>query len=212
MRKTFEQLLTEAKGGVVVFTFGRFNPPTIGHGKLIDRVLSVAKKKGGEARIYASQSQDKKKNPLTHAQKLKFMKMMFPHAKNNFMRDKKIRTPFEVLESLSEEGVKNVIFVVGSDRVKEFKSKMSDFIKRENLFDTFDVVSAGERDPDAEGVTGMSASKMRKAASENDFNSFRKGLPPTMSDKFAKELMDLIRKKMGIKESVQNENIQAIAY
>ena len=172
--KNFREL-TEATG-TVVFTFGRFNPPTTGHEKLIKKVASVAG--SNPFRIYPSYSQNPKKDPLPFALKIAYMRKMFPKYARNIVADTDARTAINIAVKLHDEGFKNLVMVAGSDRVKEFQSLLTTYNgvggKRHGFykFDMIDVVSAGERDPDAEGVTGMSASKMRAAASNGDLESF----------------------------------------
>jgi len=200
--KHFKEYLKEATGHVT-FTFGRFNPPTIGHEKLIEKVHSVSK---GAYRIYASQSSDPKKNPLSYTDKIKFMRKMFPRHARNIISDTKIKTAFDALDSLYEQGYRQVTFVVGSDRVEEFEKTLNKYNgeKRTNGgFYNFEggvqVVSAGERDPDADDVSGMSASKMRAAAKDNNFELFAKGLPSGFRE--AQKLFNAVRSGMGLKES-----------
>lgn len=200
--KHFKEYLKEATGHIT-FTFGRFNPPTVGHEKLIDKVHTVAK--GGSYRIYASQSHDAKKNPLDYNTKIKFMRKMFPRHARNIISDTKIKSAFDVLDSLYEQGYRQVTFVVGSDRVEEFQRTLNKYNgeKRATGFYNFEggiqVVSAGERDPDAEDVSGMSASKMRAAAADNNFELFAKGLPSGFRE--AQKLFNAVRSGMGLKES-----------
>jgi len=198
--KKFRELVEQKD--TVVFTFGRFNPPTTGHEKLIQKVKSVA---GSQPfRIYPSFSQNQKKDPLPHALKIAYMRKMFSRFAKNIVADKNSRTAIDIAVKLYDEGFKNLTMVVGSDRVKEFQRLLSTYNgvggKRHGYykFDSINVVSAGERDPDAEGVEGMSASKMRKAASESDFDSFQQGLPSGFKD--AKKLYFDVRKYMGIRE------------
>lgn len=200
--KHFKEYLKEATGHVT-FTFGRFNPPTIGHEKLIEKVHSVSK---GTYRIYASQSNDAKKNPLGYVEKIKFLRKMFPRHARNIISDTKIKTAFDVLDSLYEQGYRQVTFVVGSDRVDEFETLLNKYngVKRNgggfyNFESGVQVVSAGERDPDAEDVSGMSASKMRAAARDNNFELFAKGLPSSFRE--AQKLFNAVRSGMGLKES-----------
>ena len=193
--------LTEANG-TVVFTFGRFNPPTTGHEKLVQKVASVSG--SSPFRIYPSYSQNPKKDPLPFALKIAYMRKMFPKYARNIVADKDARTAINIAVKLYDEGFENLIMVAGSDRVKEFQSLLNTYNgvegKRHGFykFDTIDVVSAGERDPDAEGVAGMSASKMRAAASAGDFDSFKTGLPSGFRD--AQKLYNDVRKYMGIRE------------
>ena len=198
--KKFRELVEQKD--TVVFTFGRFNPPTTGHEKLIQKVKSVA---GSQPfRIYPSFSQNQKKAPLPHALKIAYMRKMFSRFAKNIVADKNSRTAIDIAVKLYDEGFKNLTMVVGSDRVKEFQRLLSTYNgvggKRHGYykFDSIDVVSAGERDPDAEGVEGMSASKMRAAASDGDFESFQQGLPSGFKD--AKKLYLDVRKYMGIRE------------
>ena len=202
---TQTQTLSERKGGAVVFTFGRFNPPTSGHEKLIDAVKRVAKQTRAEHRIYPSHSQDAKKNPLPHSVKVKYMRKFYKGA--NIVDDKTAKSPFHVCKDLSDKGYKHVILVVGGDRVEELKKLITQYInhpdpKKSFNFDKFEVVSAGKRDPDAEGISGMSASKMRASAGSGDLESFKRGLPSTASDKDARDLFIILRKSMGLKESL----------
>lgn len=202
--KSFSQYLSEADKAIV-FAFGRFNPPTIGHEKLIQKVASVAR--GNNYRIYPSQSQDKKKNPLSFNDKVKFMRKMFPKHGRNIMADSGVKNAFDVLSKLYDQGYNKVTMVAGSDRVLEFETVLNKYngTKGRHGFYNFEggvqVVSAGERDPDAEGVSGMSASKMREAAAKNDFNSFAKGLPPSYKE--GQALFNAVRKGMGLKEEVE---------
>ena len=199
MRRFLE--LIEQKENVV-FTFGRFNPPTTGHEKLIQKVASVAG--NSPFRIYPSYSQNQKKDPLPFPLKIAYMRKMYPKYARNIIADKDARTAINIATKLYDEGFKNVTMVVGSDRVKEFSSLLNTYNgvegKRHGFykFDNINVVSAGERDPDAEGVTGMSASKMRQAASDSDFDSFSQGLPRGFKD--GKKLYLDVRKHMGIRE------------
>ncbi len=191
---SFKEFFSEAVGDSVVFTFGRMNPPTVGHGKLIDKVLSVAKSSGAKAIIYPSKTEDDNKNPLPFKMKVKVLKDVYGSIVDT---DRKIMSPFHALEKLDDKNVSNVTFVVGSDRVKEFKKNMGNHIKK-NLSNIkkFSVVSAGERDPDASGVSGMSGSKMRSFVQKDQFDKFRKGLI-TKSSSLAKKVFTILRKKQS---------------
>ena len=202
--KKFSEFVKEATSGKqIVFAFGRFNPPTNGHEKLMDKVASVSK--GGQYRIYASQSTDPKKNPLTYDEKIKFMRKMFPKHARSIIADKSTKTAIDVITKLYEEGYGKVTMVVGSDRVSEFETLLNKYngVKARhgyfNFKDGVQIVSAGERDPDAEDVSGMSASKLRAAAAANDFEVFSKGMPSGYKD--AQKLFNAIRTGMGLKES-----------
>ena len=199
--KSFKQF-NEDKKREVVFTFGRFNPPTIGHGKLLSKVASLAT--GNDYRIYASQSNDAKKNPLQYKEKIKVMRKMFPKHGRNIIEDKNAKTALHIASILHDQGFTKITMVVGSDRVKEFEKILKQYNGskgRHGFYDFKDginIASAGERDPDAEGVSGMSASKMRQAATDGDFKSFSKGLPKAYGEDMT--LFNLIRKRMGLKE------------
>ena len=200
--KSFREL-TEAKGDTAVFTFGRFNPPTTGHEKLIDACAKQQKKNSGSKMyVYASQSNDPKKNPLPYAKKIAYMRKMFKKYARNIITGKP-RTAIEVAVELHNKGHRAIVMVVGSDRVEEFDKLLNDYNGVESRhgyygFDNIEVVSAGERDPDAEGVEGMSASKMRVAAADGDFESFSQGLPKGFKD--AKKIYRDVRAGMGMRE------------
>ena len=200
--KTYQKFISEKKGDTVIFTFGRFNPPTVGHEKLITAVQSVAKSKGGDFFVYPSHSQDPKKNPLSQPQKIKYMKKMFPKYKRNIIASTG-KTALAIASELYSKGYTNLVMVVGSDRVQEFQKILDRYNGEDKAhgfydYDKIEVVSAGERDPDAEGVEGMSASKMRAAAVAGDFKSFRMGTPKTLSDADTKKMFNDIRKGMQL--------------
>jgi len=195
--------ITEAKE-TMVFTFGRFNPPTIGHEKLIKKVAQVAG--SNPYQIYPSFTTNPKKDPLPHALKVAYMRKMFKKYAKNIIADKDSKTAINIAVKLYDEGYKNLVMVTGSDRVKEFDTLLGTYNgvegKRHGYykFDSIKVVSAGERDPDAEGVEGMSASKMRAAAVAGDYDAFSTGIPVTLSDADKKKLYRDVRKYMGIRE------------
>ena len=193
----------EVRGDTAVFTFGRFNPPTTGHEKLIDALAREQKKNpGAPMYVFPSHSNDPKKNPLPHALKVAYMKKMFrKYAKNITVSS--ARNVFEVATFLHNKGHRAVVMVVGSARVAEFDRLLNEYNGVQGRhgyygFDNIEVVSAGERDPDAEGVEGMSASKMRAAAVEGDYESFKQGLPTGFKD--GERLIRDVRKNMGLRE------------
>ena len=194
--------VTEARGDTAVFTLGRFNPPTTGHEKLIKKMDSVAKKNSAPMYVFPTHSTDPAKNPLPHGLKVAYMKKMYrKYAKN--IQVSKARNVFEVAKVLYDKGHKAIIMVVGSDRVSEFSNLLDKYNGVKSThgyygFDNIEVVSAGERDPDAEGVTGMSASKMRAAAADGDKDSFLKGIPSGFKD--GDKLYRDVRANMGIRE------------
>jgi len=201
--RSFREIL-EARGDTAVFTFGRFNPPTTGHEKLIDALArEQGKNAGSKMYVYPSKSQNAKKDPLPYAKKVAYMKKMFPKYSKNITVGTP-RTAKEVAVELYKKGHKAIVMVVGSDRVAEFDRLLNEYNGVEGKkhgyygFDNIEVVSAGERDPDSEGVEGMSASKMRAAAAEGDFDSFKTGVPSGFKD--ALKLYNDVRKNMGIRE------------
>ena len=192
----------------VAFTFGRFNPPTIGHEKLLDKLKKVSANK---YMVFASHSQNPKKDPLQYAKKIAYMKQSFPKHKRDIVVSKS-RTFFEILVELNKK-FQNMIMVVGSDRVTEFKTLANEYngvASRHGYykFENIEIVSAGERDPDAEGATGMSASKMRAAAVNSDFDSFKQGTP--LGDAQAKKLYFDVRKSMGIREQLDLSDFEVV--
>ena len=189
----------EKTKGTLTVAFGRFNPPTTGHEKLLNTVASSSD--DGDYIIVPSRTQDKKKNPLDADTKVSVMRQMFPQHSERIVNDPANRTIFDVLKKAHMDGYANVRIIGGADRVKEFEKLTGNYNGKLYQFDNVEVRSAGERDPDAEDdVTGMSASKQRKAAAEGDFKTFAKGVPSTMNQKQAKELYTMIRAGMNIKE------------
>ena len=200
--KEVDSLKTEARRKSIAFTFGRFNPPTSGHEKLIKKVASI---RADTFKIYLSRSNDPKKNPLSPRTKLTHMKMMFP----KYSRNIEINTTNMILDiasKLHRQGFTEIFMVVGSDRVREFETilnKYNDVRSRHGYynFDNINVVSAGERDPDSDGVSGMSASKMRDAANKDDYNTFKRGVPTGYRN--ADDLFKDVRKGMRLVASME---------
>ena len=186
--------------GTISITFGRFNPPTIGHETLIKRVAREAKSSGGEYRIYPSRSEDPKKNPLDAGTKVKYMRQAYPDHANAIVDNPDMRTIFDVLTALDTDGYSTVNIVVGGDRVSEFTSLTQKYNGDAYTFDEINVVSAGGRDPDAEGIEGMSASKMRKAAAEDDFDTFSKGVPEGLGKEGKEKLYLTLRQAMQVEQ------------
>jgi nicotinic acid mononucleotide adenylyltransferase len=190
------------KTSKLVFAYGRFNPPTIGHDKLMREVISQARKNGANHIVYASASTDKRKNPLDQATKIKFMKKMFPQNKI-LPAGGTQRTFMEVLK-FYDKMYGEIIMIAGSDRINEFQTIADKYNGKDYNYKSIKVVSSGERDPDAEGVAGMSASKMREMAKQNDFKTFKTGLTSNLSDRDAKQLFDAVKKGMGINERYES--------
>lgn len=199
---SFKNFLVEEEK-TAYFTFGRMNPPTIGHEKLLNSLATKASK--NPYKIYLSQSEDNKKNPLPYQMKIKSARKMFPKHARMIILNKKIKSVFDCAVSLYDEGFKNIIMVVGSDRVREFDILLNKYNGKKGKhglynFQRINIISAGARDPDAEGADGMSATKMRTAAAENDFTSFAQGLPRATGNPEAKKVFNAVRKGMGLKE------------
>jgi phosphopantetheine adenylyltransferase len=206
MQSFIDFLTEEAEAKHAVLAYGRMNPPTTGHLKVVNKVQEVAKKVGGEHHMIVSHSNDPQKNPLTGEQKVKHLQRYAPGA-NIRASSKENPTLFSHAAELHKQGVTHLHVVAGSDRVAEYKQKFKELNGKANKkgevpfnFKKITVHSAGTRDPDAEGDTGISGTKMRQHASNNDFKSFRKGVPEHVSDEHAHELMSDVRKGMGHKD------------
>jgi hypothetical protein len=193
-----QQTTGEEPAPTLTVVFGRFNPPTVGHETLLKAAAKASA--GGDLKIYPSRTQDPKKNPLDPDTKISYMRKMFPEFGERIINDYKMATIFDVLVAASQEGYGNVNIIVGSDRQAEFENLAQKYNGNLYTFDLIRVISAGVRDADAEGVEGMSASKMRKAVTENDFPSFRRGTPKTLDDADAQTLFDAVRQGMGVKK------------
>ena len=172
--------------------FGRMNPPTIGHAKLVDAVKS----QGGDPYIFLSQSQKPKTDPLAFADKLSYAKFFFPEVT---IGNPEVKTIIQALQKINALGYDNLVYVAGSDRVASFEELINKYNGKEYNFKSISVVSAGERDPDADGAEGMSASKMRAAAAANDLNLFKQGVP---NQEVADEMFAAVRKGMGVRDEV----------
>jgi len=182
----------------LIFAFGRFNPPTIGHAKLMREVITQARRNNANHIVYASASQDKRSNPLDVRTKVKFLKKMFP--KNKIQAAGGTQRTFMEILKFYNRMYGEIVMIAGSDRIKEFQRLADRYNGRDYNYKSIKVVSSGERDPDAEGVTGMSASKMREMAKNDDYRSFKKGVTG-LSDSDTKTLFNAVRKGMDIRES-----------
>ena len=190
--------LFEAEGKTAVLAFGRLNPPTVGHAKLVEKIKSV----NGEHYLFLSQTQKPKTDPLDFATKVKFAKQFFPDVN---VGHQSVRTPVQALEMLQGLGYTDIVFIAGSDRVEGFQKLFDTYNGQPDKtgkvpfkFNSIRVVSAGERDPDADDVSGMSASKMRAAAAAGELETFAKGVPDA---KLAKTMYNAVRKGMGVKDT-----------
>ena len=198
--------------GTLTIAFGRFNPPTIGHLQLMDTAAASAEQDQSDYIIVPSRSQDAKKNPLDADTKISYMRRMFPQHSERIYNDGNMRTIFDVLKKAHNDGYSAIRIVGGADRVKEFDKLANNYNGNLYQFDNIEVISSGDRDPDGKGIEGVSASRMRLAAAEGDFKTFRGGLPPEVSRKEAMELFSVLRQSMGIEEIQQEElNVWEIA-
>ena len=193
----------EASSESVVIVFGRFNPPTTGHEKLLTAASDEASRQKAELRIYPSRSVDPKKNPLQPGAKIDYMKKMFPDFEEDIRDDANSRTIFDVLVACQNVGYRGVTIVVGQDRLNEFQGLSQKYNGDLYEFEEINVLSAGERDADAEGLEGMSASKLRKAAMDGNFKEFVKGVPNIGNDE-KMNLFKLLQKSMGVKKDDKN--------
>ena len=193
----------QAESDTVTVAFGRFNPPTIGHEKLMKAADKVAM--GGPLKIYPSRTQDSKKNPLDPDMKISFMKKLFPDFEENIINDSEMKSIFNVLIAADEEGYDNVNIVVGADRQAEFENLATKYNGELYNFKDIRVVSAGIRDADAEGVEGMSASKMRKAVVDGNFKAFKSGTPKNIKDDDVQSIFNAVRSGMKLKKTSVTE-------
>ena len=192
-----------AEGDTLTTAFGRFNPPTAGHEKLLQAARKAAV--GGALKIYPSRTQDPKKNPLDPDMKISYMKKMFPDFEEEIINDAEMVSIFDVLITAAEDGYKNVNIIVGADRQAEFENLATKYNGDLYDFENIRVISAGVRDSDAEGVEGMSASKLRKAVVDDDVAAFKKGMPKKVNDADAQAIFDAVRTGMKIKKTKAKE-------
>ena len=197
--------------GTLTLAFGRFNPPHAGHQQLMDIAAQSAEQEESDYIIVPSRSQDPKKNPLDPDTKVSVMRQMFPQHSERIVNDGANRTIFDVLKKAHNDGYTNVRIVAGQDRVKEFDKLSQNYNGKLYQFDNMEVLSSGDRDPDAEGMEGLSSSRMRLAAAEGDFKTFRSGLPEGIPRKSAMLLFDTVRQSMNVKEMKEFWNIWEIA-
>ena len=183
----------------IVFSYGRMNPPTAGHSKVVDKVKSHADKIGANHAVIVSHSQNNKTDPLHHEHKKEYLRHVHPDV--NFEHSTKEHPHFLAqLKKFNQEGHSHATMVVGSDRVKQFKALAHKYNGKEYNYKKINILSAGHRDPDAEGVAGISGTKMRNHASGNDYNSFKAGLHPNHSDEHAKRLFKATRQGMNLQK------------
>ena len=204
LQKKPEEEGDKKEGETLTTAFGRFNPPTSGHEKLLGAARKAAA--GGQLKIYPSRSQDPKKNPLDPDMKISYMKKMFTDYEEEIVNDSEMKSIFDVLKTADEDGFDSVNIIVGADRQAEFENLAQKYNGDLYNFDLIRVISAGVRDSDAEGVEGMSASKMRKAVSDDDFDAFRRGTPKGLKDADAQAVFDAVRTGMKQKKKKVTES------
>jgi len=193
----------EKTKGTLTIAFGRFNPPTVGHQKLMDTV--AANSDDGDYIIVPSRSNDKKKNPLNPDRKVEIMQQLYPDHAERIVNDPSNKTIFDVLRKAHEDGYANVRVVGGGDRVKEYEKLVNKYNGSTYQFDNVEVINAGDRDDDSDDVSGMSASKMRKAAKDNDFRAFKAGMPDGMDNETLMAIFTELQDAMGIKVEVAED-------
>ena len=198
-----EPTISEALKDTAVIAFGRMNPPTVGHEKLVNKVINEAISRGGVPLVYLSKTQDSDKNPLSYDQKLKYAQTFFGR---KYIIKSKSRTIIDVAKEL--QNYDNLVVVVGSDRLREFDKLLNKYNGKDYTYKTLEVISAGDRDPDADGVSGMSASKMRQAAADDDFKSFSKGVPGN-NKRIAQQLFDDVRDGMDLAEGEIDAKVES---
>jgi len=205
-------LPVEKTKGTLTIAFGRFNPPHLGHQQLMDTAAAAAEQDGSDYIIVPSRSQDEKKNPLDPDTKIMIMRQMFPDHSERILNDLNTTTIFDALKKAHNDGYMNVRIVGGSDRVKELDKLSNNYNGNLYQFDNIEVLSAGDIDPDSDGVEGLSSSRMRLAVAEDDFKTFRSGMPSDMRPKDVKAIFDAVKASMGIGENQVKEcNIWEIA-
>ena len=205
---SFKSFLVEEEKTLYV-VWGRMNPPTIGHEKLLDAL----KDKAGTNpyRIYLTQTQDNKKNPIPFVQKVKFARKGFPQYARQIMLDRKLKSMFDMATAVYNEGFKKLVVVAGSDRVREFDVTLNKYNGKKGRhgfynFQNISVVSAGQRDEDSEGVDGVSGTKLRKMATDGDFSKFAQKMPKRLSNADSKAVFNAVRKGLGLKEQKEFNN------
>lgn len=210
--KKFKTLIEDVVGKKAIFTFARMNPPTRGHEFLLNCLLQTSKTVDATPFIFLSQTHDNKKNPLSFEEKIKYIDMSMPFATPYISKDKSIRTPFDAIAALGNAGYKDITMVVGSDRLQEFQSAVGKYVNHPDAtlslpITKFHAVSVGNRDSNATNLSGISSSKMREAAANNNFSIFKRGIPSQLSDRFAKQLFDTIRANL-IGKNFSNETAE----
>lgn len=208
MINSFKNYLVEEEK-TLYFVWGRMNPPTAGHEKLLDFLKSKAG--NNPFRIYLTQSEDSKKNPIPYVQKIKFARKGFPQYARQIMMDKKLKTIFDAMVSFYNEGFKRVVIIAGSDRVREYEVTLNKYNGKKARhgfynFERITVMNAGKRDPESKGVEGVSGTKLRGYAESGDFTKFAQNMPKRLSNADARQVYNAVRKGIGLKEQKEFKN------
>lgn len=208
MINSFRNFLVEEEKTLYV-VWGRMNPPTAGHEKLLD--FLKAKAGNNPFRIYLTQSEDNKKNPIPFTQKVKFARKGFPQYARQIMMNKKLKTIFDAMTSFYDEGFKRIVIVAGSDRIREYDITLNKYNGKKGKhgffnFEKISVLNAGDRDPDSQGVDGVSGTKLRGYVSSGDFTKFAQNMPKKLSNVDAKAVYNSVRKGLGLKEEKNFKN------
>ena len=208
MINSFKSYLVEEEK-TLYFVWGRMNPPTAGHEKLLD--FLKAKAGNNPYRIYLTQSEDQIKNPIPFAQKVKFARKGFPQYARQIMMDRKLKTIFDAVTSFYNEGFKRIVVVAGGDRIREYDITLNKYNGKKGRhgfynFEKIQVLNAGDRDPEAKGVAGVSGTKLRGFVTDGDFTSFAQNMPKKLSNADAKQVFNAVRKGMGLKEQKEFKN------
>jgi hypothetical protein len=208
MINSFKNYLVEEEKTLYI-VWGRMNPPTAGHEKLLDFLKSKAG--NNPFRIYLTQSEDDKKNPIPFVQKVKFARKGFPQYARQIMMDKKLKTIFDAMVSFYNEGFKRVVIVAGSDRVNEYDITLNKYNGKKARhgfynFERISVLNAGNRDPESKGVEGVSGTKLRGYAESGDFTKFAQYMPKKLSNSEAKQVYNAVRQGLGLKEQKEFKN------
>ena len=208
MISSFKNFLVE-EGKTLYFVWGRMNPPTAGHEKLLDFLKAKAGR--NPFRIYLTQSEDKNKNPIPYMQKVKFARKGFPQYARQIMMEKKLKTIFDAMASFYNEGFKRVVIVAGEDRIREYDITLNKYngVKSKHGFYNFEkitVLNAGKRDPESKGVDGVSGTKLRGFAEKGDFTKFAQYMPKRLSNADTKAVYNAVRKGIGLKEVKEFKN------
>lgn len=203
-------LLSMNENKTVVLSWGRFNPPTIGHEVVFKFASDLAKQNKADFFIIPTKTVDKEKNPLTLQEKITYLNKIFPEYTNNLINSSQINTIIEAAKYFSNKGYKNLKLVVGSDRKEQFEI-LNKYNNKDYSFNSIEIVSAGERLDEGEGAASMSASKMREAAVEGNIDAFMKGVAGRLDLEEGVKLMNLIRSRIEVVDGDKKKFLEPIS-